>query len=1129
LAGAGLGAGPAAGTGLHVPLAGARPGAWARGYIVALLAATLALLVRAALDPLLASDHALVLDLLAVVYVAWQCGFGPGVATLLASMTGTIYFFVEPRETFVVANQSDQIAVAAFFFCGVGCAALGGSQRAANARAKAALADALDRQAALEGEVARRRAAEAELAETAATLRAFYDSAPLCMGVVEPTPDGDILHVYDNRASCKFFGVCADGTTGRRASALGVGPDTARLWLDKYREAGGRNGPVGFDYRYDRADGPGWLSATVSPLGRGPSGRPRFCYVAEDVTDRRRAEAELRASEERFRQLAETIPQLAWMARPDGHIFWYNRRWYEYTGATPDRMEGWGWEAVHDPAVLPEVMARWKHSIDTGEPFNMVFPLKGADGEFRPFLTLVNPLRDAAGRILFWFGTNTDISEQKRAEADLERRVSERTADLNREREFLRAVLENIEDAVVACDAGGRLTLFNRATLTLHGLPPEPIPSDEWAAHYRLLAADGITPLAPAEVPLYRALGGEHVRNAEMVVVPAGGGPGRALLASGQPILDDAGRKLGAVVSMHDVTDRLAAEAARAEVIRQQAARVEVARSEARFRTLTEAVPHVVWNADPAGRVTYFNTRWREYTGVTVEAAAADGWLAAVHPADRDRVAAAWRETVGTAAAGPADRFTQELRLRRAGTDEYRWFLTVAVPLRRPGGAVDQWIGSMADIDDQRRLADQLGQAAERFRQLTEAVPQMVWTADPAGTVTYFNRRWTEYTGLALTDMTGDRAAGLIHPDDAAGLDATWKAAVAGTDGRYAHEFRLRRQADGEYRWMLSNALALGDPAGRAAEWVGTLTDIDDQKRQAETLDRLVRERTAELQAANAALRDQIEERRRAEEQVEAVARELRRSNRELEQFAYVASHDLQEPLRKIQAFGDLLGNKYAAELPDQGREYVGKMQGSAGRMSRLIDDLLTYSRVTTHAKPFARVDLNVILAEVVDDLEVRIEKSGGTVDAGPLPAIDADPTQMRQVFQNLLGNALKFAHPGRPPVVTVRGELPADAGANGHPGGVCRITVSDNGIGFEDRFRDRIFQVFQRLHGRDEYDGTGVGLAVCKKIVERHGGTITANGRPGEGATFVITLPAHQPEPPVPPPPADTPTPARG
>jgi signal transduction histidine kinase len=275
----------------------------------------------------------------------------------------------------------------------------------------------------------------------------------------------------------------------------------------------------------------------------------------------------------------------------------------------------------------------------------------------------------------------------------------------------------------------------------------------------------------------------------------------------------------------------------------------------------------------------------------------------------------------------------------------------------------------------------------------------------------------------------------------------------------------------------------------------------------AEKLERLVQERTAALVA-------EIEERKRAEQQVREVATELERSNGELEQFAYIASHDLQEPLRKIQAFGDRLRNRYRAELPDGGKEYVDRMHNSAARMRRLIDDLLSYSRVTTTARPFRRVDLAELVREVVADLDERIEQTGATVEIGELPPIAADPSQMRQLFQNLLVNAVKFQRPDVPPVVEIRGELITDrlSPSDDEPVPACRITVRDNGIGFDEKYLDRIFQVFQRLHGREEYEGTGVGLAICRKIVERHGGTITARSRIGEGTTFVVTLPIRQP-----------------
>src|SRR5947207_583080 len=273
-------------------------------------------------------------------------------------------------------------------------------------------------------------------------------------------------------------------------------------------------------------------------------------------------------------------------------------------------------------------------------------------------------------------------------------------------------------------------------------------------------------------------------------------------------------------------------------------------------------------------------------------------------------------------------------------------------------------------------------------------------------------------------------------------------------------------------------------------------------------LEHRVQERTKELQL-------EIAERKQTEERLKATALRLERSNRELQDFAYVASHDLQEPLRKVQAFGDRLKAACSKAIGAEGSDYLDRMQAAAKRMQTLIDDLLAFSRVTTKANPFEPVDLNRIAQEVLSDLEVRIQQSGGQVELGELPAIDADPLQMRQLFQNLFGNALKFNQEGRPPVVKVRGQAvnqPArESAANGQVEEVCQITVEDNGIGFNEKYLDRIFILFQRLHGRSAYEGTGIGLAICRKIADRHGGSITAKSTPGEGSTFVVTLPLKQ------------------
>lgn len=236
----------------------------------------------------------------------------------------------------------------------------------------------------------------------------------------------------------------------------------------------------------------------------------------------------------------------------------------------------------------------------------------------------------------------------------------------------------------------------------------------------------------------------------------------------------------------------------------------------------------------------------------------------------------------------------------------------------------------------------------------------------------------------------------------------------------------------------------------------------------------------------------------------------LERDNHALEQFAYAVSHDLQEPLRKIQTYGQRLQTKCGLNLNTKGQDYLTRILGAAGHMQRLIDDLLAYSRVTTHPRPFTRVDLNQVVREALADLEVRLELTRGQVALEPLPVIEADATQMRQLFQNLISNALKFHKPTEPPQVQISARIIPDDTEQQRPL-CCQIQVADNGIGFDEKYLGQIFKVFQRLHGRDEYEGTGVGLAICQRIVERHEGSITASSQPNAGATFIITLPMQQ------------------
>jgi len=300
---------------------------------------------------------------------------------------------------------------------------------------------------------------------------------------------------------------------------------------------------------------------------------------------------------------------------------------------------------------------------------------------------------------------------------------------------------------------------------------------------------------------------------------------------------------------------------------------------------------------------------------------------------------------------------------------------------------------------------------------------------------------------------------------------------------------------------------------GRLNHRIG-LNAYDEVGDFAQAFDRMA-ERLSRTTASRDELAREVREREAAERRLRTTLKELARSNEELEQFAYVASHDLQEPLRKIVAFGGLLDKECREALPDEGRDYIERMTGAAGRMQQLINDLLALSRVATRAHPFEPVDLNGALREVLSDLESRIDASGARVETEELPTLDADPTQMRQLLQNLVGNALKFHKENEAAEVRVLAAWDGNGGdvasREPAPEGMCRIVVADNGIGFDAKYAERIFGIFQRLHGRLAYSGSGIGLAVCRKIAERHGGTIEARGEPGAGARFVVTLPLRQ------------------
>ncbi len=423
---------------------------------------------------------------------------------------------------------------------------------------------------------------------------------------------------------------------------------------------------------------------------------------------------------------------------------------------------------------------------------------------------------------------------------------------------------------------------------------------------------------------------------------------------------------------------------------------------------------------------------------------------------------------------------------------------------------------------DRSRTEAELRESERRFRRISDATPAMIWMSDAEKRCTYVNRQWLSFTGRTLEQERGDGWLMSIHDEDRPGVRASYE---RGFDSRepFRMEYRLRR-IDGQYRWILDEAMPRFLADGSFAGYVGACIDITTEKDAAEklrtmneTLERRVSERTSRLRDANEQLRREIAERQHAEERLQRTAAALKRSNEELEQFAYIASHDLQEPLRKVQGFGKMLQESAGDKLDEQSRDFLQRMFAAVDRMRDLIDGLLAYSRITTKASPFERVDLNQIAQEVLSDLEMRIQQTDGEVIVHDLPTLDADPLQMRQLLQNLIANALKFHRPNEPPRVELWAESldgHAPGAGNGQARG-CRLFVRDHGIGIAPEHQGGLFTPFRRLHGRSSpYEGTGIGLAVCWKIAQRHGGRIDVQSQPEQGATFIVTLPCEPPDP---------------
>ncbi|MBW4649346.1 MAG: PAS domain S-box protein [Kastovskya adunca ATA6-11-RM4] len=632
----------------------------------------------------------------------------------------------------------------------------------------------------------------------------------------------------------------------------------------------------------------------------------------------------LRKNEERYCSLLKATTQIVWNTNAEGKIVSPQPGWSAFTGQTFEEYQDWGWLNCVHPDDRDNTAQAWLNAVENKTHYEVEYRLRRHDGEYRYMSVRGVSVLAADGSIREWVGIHTDITDPKQAKEAL-----------RQEQEFTKVLVENFSEAVVACNANGKLTLFNRVAREWHGLDPLTVPPEQWTSLYDLYEEDGVTPLATENIPLVRAFQGESVRNAEMAIV-AKGQPPRYILANGDPLFDDKGRKIGAVALMHDITER---------------------------KRVQEALAKALGEAE-----------------------------------------------------------TARAELQR-------------VFLQAPA-AIQTSRGPNHVIETSNPLYGQLVNNREiKGKTAREAFP----------------------------DLEGQGFFELLDR-----VYATGKAYV-GKEMRAVFD----RNGDGELEESF---------------WNFVYQPLFDSENQVYGLMTHAVEVTAQVRA-----RQEVEKKAEALTQL---TQALERSNQELEQFAYIASHDLKAPLRAIANLSEWLEEDLGDTLNEDSRQHLNLMRGRVHRMESLIDGILQYSRAGRLCHQTQTVDVDALLADVVELLDPSPEVA--IVIQPGMPTFHTEKIPLEQIFMNLISNAIKYSY---------RPDVRIEIGSQ-EVGSYYQFSVADNGQGIAPEYHQKIWIIFQRLEARDKVEGTGIGLSVVKKIIESRGGRVWVESEVGAGATFYFTWP---------------------
>ncbi len=822
----------------------------------------------------------------------------------------------------------------------------------------------------------------------------------------------------------------------------GISPEEAHGWgwqaafhsddlpalMKKWQELliSGESGEI--EARLRRHDGVyRWFLICVAPLRDETGAIVRWYGTSTDIHDRKLVDEALRASEARLRQIVDSIPGLVCTMDAAGEIEQLNQPLLEYFGKTPEELRGWKMtDAVH-PDDLPEVIKVYTHSVTTGAPYDIEHRCRRADGVYRWFQVRALAVRDTDSNISGWYVLLTDIDDRKRSEDELRRSEARH-----------RVVVETASDAVISIDESGVIILANPATKQIFGHNPEELIGKPLT----VLMPGGMRKLHETGFKQYLETGAKHLNwhGTELTALRADGEEFPAEVSFGEMTTDQRKVFTGFI---RDISEKKRAE----ELI---------LASERNLSLIINTMPVLAWSALPDGNVEFFNQRWLDYTGLSPEQAQGWGWTEAVHRDDLGRMTKYWQSMITTGGSGEI-----EGRLRRFDGD-YRWFLFRADPLRDESGAIIKWYGTNTDIDDRKR-------AELNLLQITETIPEMLWSASPDGAIEYCNGRFLDYTGISPEQIMSDGWMNLLHPDDVESTVEVWKSCVK-SGAPYRVEVRTFHAADKTYRWCVTRALPLLDQEGRIVKWHGTVVDMHDW--------------------------------RQAQEELRNTQAEFARMMRVMTigQLTASIAHEVNQPLSGIVTNASTCLRMLKSDPPniDGARETAQRTIRDGNRASEVITRLRTlFSKKQIDFEP---LDLNEAAREVIALLSGELQRNNVILKhefSDHLPAVKGDRVQLQQVILNLL-------HNGSDAMVTVNDRARQLLIRTETDGNHVAVSVQDSGVGFSREVSERLFEPFFTT----KQEGMGIGLSVSRSIIAAHQGKIWAAPNDGPGSTFAFSIP---------------------